>query len=84
MSKTEHDLANIVTEDEIDSLVLSLVGTNGPIERERLEAWGEKVIEWAQGARIDAALLANVLDGKIEIVLPPGDDGEFKFRLVRP
>jgi hypothetical protein len=58
----------LVTEAELSELIVTIVKTSGPMERDELT----RCVQWCCDARFDASLERLVSDGKITMRWPEG------------
>lgn len=76
----ELDVAQLVTDDEMRTLILIMLeGAGGEMETKELNAGIEKVSEWARKIRLESAVLECVLHGGL--MMRCGSDGELQFRI---
>ena len=73
----------LVSDEEVQTLLLQLVASSAtPVTREDFEKHGQMLVDFAEQARTDAAVLRLFLDGKLDVCV---DEGVLKWRLrVKP
>lgn len=65
-----------LSDDEVKKLILAAIDYDGVATDEQIN----KVVEWGEHVRTDAALLSLVLDGKVVLIPDEDEPGEMRFR----
>lgn len=76
----KHGTHQVLSDDEIDTLVMSLAKSQSRAGTHFTTQEAEKVVEWATQARVDSGLLHNVLSGRV-LVGVDRDSDELVFGL---
>lgn len=78
------DAVKIIEDDELERLLMAVVGGTETLTRPDLDKRAERVAAWAVQTRLDHAMLHLVLSGEMDIVVPADPSANLKFRKAKP